>query len=356
MHDALEAYLLASGPSVNQEDVGRIVCDLFAKKRESVQGRIREIIAKIEEDASAGSLPSLEVTQWTGHEEPSHSNRVAIFTPMPVAGVTKWRTRVAIAAVATILGVAAFVLARSRTAPVVIVQQGSGQRRPLAPPPVAGPVPTEPAAATPDPSAWSAADAAQVLPDRAAGGPAVLRTHGAPGAAQPAPLAPPALPAWRRRRSGRRRRLPRQARRYPRTRPRGEDSRTDLLSSTWRMPTPMKRSHAILCTWSLTMAVAVAATQLARADDVSPEARAHFKTGVAYLEDPEGQRFEDAYAEFRKAYELSHSAKILGNLGLCAMKLERDGEAIDDYTKYLTEVVDIEANERARRSRVTWAR
>jgi hypothetical protein len=91
---------------------------------------------------------------------------------------------------------------------------------------------------------------------------------------------------------------------------------------------------------------------VARADtDISEEARRHFKAGVADLQDPEGERYEDAYREFKKAYELSHSPKILGNLALCAMKLERDGEAIDAYTRYLVEVADIDAAERAQITR-----
>ena len=42
------------------------------------------------------------------------------------------------------------------------------------------------------------------------------------------------------------------------------------------------------------------------------EARKHFKAGVAYLQDPEGERFEEAYAEFKKAYELARAPKVLG--------------------------------------------
>ncbi len=65
------------------------------------------------------------------------------------------------------------------------------------------------------------------------------------------------------------------------------------------------------------------------------------------LQDPERPRYEEAYAEFKKAYELVHSATILGNMGLCALKLERDAEAIDAYTRYLAEVQDIAPTERA---------
>ncbi|MEZ4263379.1 MAG: hypothetical protein R3B36_30090 [Polyangiaceae bacterium] len=79
----------------------------------------------------------------------------------------------------------------------------------------------------------------------------------------------------------------------------------------------------------------------------SAEARKHFEAGVALLQDPEGQRVEEAYREFSRSYELSHSPKVLGNMGFCAMKLERDGEAIDAYTRYLRDVPDVDADERA---------
>ena len=55
------------------------------------------------------------------------------------------------------------------------------------------------------------------------------------------------------------------------------------------------------------------------------------------LQDPKAPRYEDAYREFKAAYAASPSYKILGNLGLCAMKIERDAEAIDAYEKYLKE-------------------
>ncbi len=70
---------------------------------------------------------------------------------------------------------------------------------------------------------------------------------------------------------------------------------------------------------------------------ISEEARQHFKAGVNLLNDPDGARYEEAYREFKAAYGASPSWKILGNLGLCAMKLERDGEAIDAYEKYLAD-------------------
>jgi hypothetical protein len=80
---------------------------------------------------------------------------------------------------------------------------------------------------------------------------------------------------------------------------------------------------------------------------ISEEAKRHFNAGVNLLQDPEGERVEEAYREFKSAYDISGSPKVLGNMGLCAMRLERDGEAIDAYSRYLREVTDIDADERA---------
>src|ERR1041385_1727713 len=80
--------------------------------------------------------------------------------------------------------------------------------------------------------------------------------------------------------------------------------------------------------------------QRARADDADA-ARQQFRAGIAYLEDTEGARSEEAYAAFKKAYELSKSPKVLGNIGLCAMKLERDGEAIAAYQSSLKGVAAV---------------
>jgi alpha-tubulin suppressor-like RCC1 family protein len=81
---------------------------------------------------------------------------------------------------------------------------------------------------------------------------------------------------------------------------------------------------------------------------VSPDAKRHFQAGVALLQDPEGSRYEEAFREFRIAYDLSPSWKILGNLGICAMKLERNGDAIEAFERYLAASgKDIDATERA---------
>lgn len=85
-----------------------------------------------------------------------------------------------------------------------------------------------------------------------------------------------------------------------------------------------------------TGAVLLAPSVRAQEGEISEQARAHFQAGVNSLQDPDGARYEEAYREFKAAYQASPSWKILGNLGIAAMKLERDGEAIDAFQKYLS--------------------
>jgi hypothetical protein len=69
---------------------------------------------------------------------------------------------------------------------------------------------------------------------------------------------------------------------------------------------------------------------------------------VNLLQDPDGAKYEEALLQFRKAYELLGSWKVLGNIGICSLKLERDGEAIEAFEKYLAGGKgEIEKNERA---------
>ncbi len=84
-------------------------------------------------------------------------------------------------------------------------------------------------------------------------------------------------------------------------------------------------------------ALQLAPTAYAQEVPISDNARAHFTAGVNLMQDPDGARYEEAYREFSAAYADSPSWKILGNLGIAAMKLERDGEAITAFEKYLGE-------------------
>jgi hypothetical protein len=67
---------------------------------------------------------------------------------------------------------------------------------------------------------------------------------------------------------------------------------------------------------------------------ISEEAKLYFRNGVELLEQSP-PNYQDAYHQFKRAYESSQSWKVLGNLGLCSLKLERDGEALEHYQKYL---------------------
>ncbi len=99
--------------------------------------------------------------------------------------------------------------------------------------------------------------------------------------------------------------------------------------------------------WAATLCLLVVNPAWAEAP-ISEEARVHFNAGVNLLQDPDGARYEEAYRAFRRAYAVSPSWKILGNLGISAMKLERDGEAIDAFKGYLAEGGDqLEAEDRA---------
>lgn len=86
---------------------------------------------------------------------------------------------------------------------------------------------------------------------------------------------------------------------------------------------------------ALALLACLAHATSAGAQEITKEAREHFNAGVAFVDDPDGARYEEAYREFKAAYAISPSWKILGNLGLVALKLERDGEAIAAYTQYL---------------------
>lgn len=87
------------------------------------------------------------------------------------------------------------------------------------------------------------------------------------------------------------------------------------------------------------------------ADDIE-KAKNHMAAGVAFMQDPDGARYEEAYPEFRKAYELSGSLNALQNLAICAQKLELDGEAITYYETVLAKKGDdLAENEKAQMER-----
>lgn len=64
-------------------------------------------------------------------------------------------------------------------------------------------------------------------------------------------------------------------------------------------------------------------------------AKRYFQNGVDLITGSQ-PNYQDAYYQFQLAYqESSKSWKVLGNLGLCALKLERDQEAVSYYEQYL---------------------
>jgi hypothetical protein len=88
--------------------------------------------------------------------------------------------------------------------------------------------------------------------------------------------------------------------------------------------------------WALGAAIAVCSARGYAADPAAAqEGKRAFKAGVLLLQDPDGAKYDEALVEFRRAYEALGTWKVLGNIGLCALKLERDGEAIEAYEKYL---------------------
>ncbi|MBM4373518.1 MAG: hypothetical protein FJ095_00420 [Deltaproteobacteria bacterium] len=97
---------------------------------------------------------------------------------------------------------------------------------------------------------------------------------------------------------------------------------------------------------SFVLASSLLATAASAADPCPPHpastapedlttARKHMAAGVAFMQDPEGARCEEAYPQFAKAYELSGSLNALQNMAICAAKLELDGEAIACFERYL---------------------
>lgn len=78
------------------------------------------------------------------------------------------------------------------------------------------------------------------------------------------------------------------------------------------------------------------------------DARRYFKNGVDLITGS-APNYQDAYYQFQLAYrESAQSWKVLGNLGLCALKLERDQEAVHYYELYLDKGgSDIAAEERS---------
>jgi hypothetical protein len=104
-------------------------------------------------------------------------------------------------------------------------------------------------------------------------------------------------------------------------------------------------------------------TNVADEVEITEDARKLFRAGVDFMQDPDGARYAEAYRSFKAAYAESPSWKILGNLGISAMKIERDGEALEALETYLRqgretfdkeEVEQVERDIRTLKTAVTW--
>lgn len=80
-------------------------------------------------------------------------------------------------------------------------------------------------------------------------------------------------------------------------------------------------------------AITALLTATASADpEPTAEARAHFEAGNRALQ---ARNWAEAHREFKTAYAITPRWTVLGNLGLAADRLERDGEAIEALENYL---------------------
>jgi tetratricopeptide (TPR) repeat protein len=91
--------------------------------------------------------------------------------------------------------------------------------------------------------------------------------------------------------------------------------------------------------------VAIASASVARAQDAADpadandeEARTLFREGEAAY--GEG-RFEEALDRFQRAYELSQRVALLYNVGLAAMNVGKDREALEAFRGYLASDQDL---------------
>ncbi|MBX3181444.1 MAG: hypothetical protein KIT72_13785 [Polyangiaceae bacterium] len=102
----------------------------------------------------------------------------------------------------------------------------------------------------------------------------------------------------------------------------------------------MSRSRSFAALGVLALGVSLAHPSSAQEVTITDSCRRHFSAGVAFMREPDGARDEDAYREFKAAYNECPSWKILGNLGEAARRLERDGEALEALVRYLDEGKD----------------
>jgi hypothetical protein len=89
----------------------------------------------------------------------------------------------------------------------------------------------------------------------------------------------------------------------------------------------------------VTLAGILAMTARVQAEQVhvTQKAREYYNAGMTFLQEKPEPRYEEAYLAFRRAYAESPSWKVLGPLGIAALHLERDQEALEALERYLKE-------------------
>jgi tetratricopeptide (TPR) repeat protein len=93
---------------------------------------------------------------------------------------------------------------------------------------------------------------------------------------------------------------------------------------------PVRNMVAALA--ALVLSLFVTSGALAQESPTDHDARVAFESGdLAFSEG----RYEDAFDDFTRAYDLSHRPELLYNIGLAADRLRRDEEAIDAFEAYL---------------------
>jgi hypothetical protein len=95
----------------------------------------------------------------------------------------------------------------------------------------------------------------------------------------------------------------------------------------------METMRSIPILTGLGLALLIAGSQLARADDTAKQAaREAFREGVEHYE---AKRFEEAVGAFRSANAIYPAWKIHFNIAQCEAALKRYGLAIDEFERYL---------------------
>lgn len=103
------------------------------------------------------------------------------------------------------------------------------------------------------------------------------------------------------------------------------------------LPSRAARAAVLLVTLSSAASVLGAGPAAAQSTPADIEGRAQFEAGrVAFVD----ERYDDALAYFRRAYEISGRAELRYNIAASLDRLDRDREALTEYEAYLAAVPD----------------